>query len=915
MNVKAKKALSEPNFKDSEFASFANKLIERGILEKPVSEFVRELNKESFGGDSPWRRIKVADLTKSVLDSIIWTKDRLDLLKDHVRLGVELGPVYKILAYIPKKMVDAKASDLRGKSRKTIFPELSEPGVGRLATDEEIKKGHIVPLKTYTLKKPYVVSIPDPEKFRVLFVNAPHLGLEYNRVLAENFLRNALVRAEKKKFDAVVLTGALMWLDASRAHGHLTTHRALYSGLDFDPDALDPGYGEKAKKVRKEKNPNVVTFSTLRERVKMAMGGYRKVFLLDERNPVFSGKVYVCFGKQEEEMIEAAAHDHIRYVVDRMRGSVDTEKKALEAELRFKLSDGSSGGKGIDELRERIDELRREEQRMIQTNVDVIDRRRFVDIIRTLLISWYKEVIPNCEFVAQGSTVFSIGGKTIQILQEGDDSLSRAKIDNAMKGSSGRALGGRLSDFVLAAGPYSVDAREGIIERVSGKNRETTRVWTLPVAIDVDYLRNARPELVRRASPLERLLGDAGFSPGVFELGFVNGIWDCSVISPRTFGHKAPKVVGSTPYIYLIADGDYHYGAPAKDWIFDPVTRSYLPIEVAASELFMREFVAKGKDLPFSGWHCGGDFLHGKHFPTHQARNPGTLPYATIAKRLSEARKDSGKVQEVLNLIDSQLQKRGEVWMNSQLEEAIRISILPRIPFFAAVLKHAKDAGVRMRGTAEVYTGSSDLASIDMGCLNVLGGNHAEKTTFGEFLESPVIAWMIRLALVPSGFSLEELERLVRAPLFGPENIGYGLLSVPDGYEWAIHIRHDPPVKGPQNGWTLRGVAEKYRERGDYPRIFTGRHMIAMSSDIHRAGASFGPDIHVVSVPACTDGDAYGERFGMSRNNIGFTVVGLPVHGPLAGPVRVIQFTHDILRKYFANPWSIDWDTLFRGAI
>lgn len=925
--AKAKSKLAEPNWKDPAFLARVSELVSEGCLLKGIANLVSTLNETRFGGEKPWRKIRQTELS-SQLDGILWTKDRLHLLRDHVGLGVDLSRVYDRWSFIPKKIIDAKVRQLRGKSWRQKLPELSMPGIGRLATDQDIEKGRQIALEVYTGKNPFVIPVADPDKPRVYVVNGAHLGLEYNRVLAENFLRNVLLRAEAEKFDAILFTGGLMWLDVSKAQGFLTTHRALFSGLDFDPDVLDPDYQKKAKEVRRRESPNAITFSTLRERVKNVLGGYRKVTTdPDTGKPLFSGKIYICFGRPEEQVIESSAHDHIRYVSILMRSRLEADRKALQATLRYELLE--SGGvetKSILKLRKEIEALIREEKRMVQTNVDAVDRRRFVNIIRSLLISWYQEVIPNAHFITQGSTVLSIGGKIVSVAQVEAEASSEQLIDGAMRGASTQALSGKLPDLVLLAGAYNVDAREGIVERVVGKERKTTRVWTLPVAIDKTYLLRARPELIREASPIERLLGNDSFEPGVFRLGCVNGIWDCASLSPDIFFPSKPNgkseshsIEKQSPYMFWLADGDYHHGAPAKEWIFDPISSEYLPLEVAVATLFMREFVEKGKKLPFIGWHCGGDILQGRHFPTHQARNPGTLPYSRVRERMRELREHSGetrRVNEATHLVEQQFQMRGEVWMQYQLEEAIRLSIRPRVSFFMEILKRAKELGIRMRGTSEILRGSSDMATIDMGILNLLGGNHAEKTTFGEILEGPVLAWMTRLYLLAAGgFDEKELERLVRGPVFGPENIGYGLLSAPGGYEWAFHVRHDPPVKGSQNAWTLQGVAERYRDRGDYPRIFTGRHLIGVSHDIHRAGMLYGPNMEVVSVPSCTDGDAFGERFGMSRNNIGATVIGIPVFGPESGPVRVIQLTHDFIRGYFTKPWEIDWDELFRGAI
>lgn len=906
-------------------------LIEKGFLNKGDDALLAEINRTILGGKDK-RKLRKSELRRR-LEEFIWDKDRLKLLRDFVKLDASFELLYKELSMIPKRIIDRKAKQLRGLSvrRKGQTGELGA-GPGRLVTDAEMKKhSKPVALASHRLDRPYPIPVKISDNYRVTFINGAHLGLEYNRVIDENTLRNMFREAERSKDDAIFLTGALLWVDAKKSSGFLTTHRALYSGLDFDESVLPEAYREEARKVRKDRPTNKVSFAKLRERVLNAMGGWRKVTVKKDGASIFSGKIYFSFGIQEEEIIESAAHAHILQVTTEMRNDVMVERKLNEAILTSRLAknNGTDTAETL-ELREMITQLLEKEKRMIQSNVDSEDRKRFVDSIRATIVSWFKEAIPNSEFLTQGSVVCKIGKPIVEIIQAPDDSPVSNSMDGYMKVAGQRSLENKLPDMALVAAPYNIDARWGVIERMKGAERDITHVWQLPVGIDRDYLREARPEMIRKASPIEKLVRNPGFEPGAFRLGYVNGIWVSEVIPISFFREHRARNTSSrdiSEYIYCIVDSDNHSGQRSKEWVYDARTKMHLPLEVAFSELLTRSFTELGKSLPLHSFTNIGDNLQGHHFPTQMTIHPGVKSYSQVerlVKKILNGKKASVDPEELAIRIRqlgdeflNQMRLRGEDWPVNQLDNFFDTSLKPRVKLFAEVLKSSRKVGLRIRGIGEALLGEGMEDTRDLGVVNWVGGDHFSHTVIEELTEGPLYRrTLIGLLLGEKslGMDEEELSRLVKAPLWGEQPIGYGLISVPNGYEWGVTVRHKPAKSSGQNGDRMGAIVENLLERGDYGRIFTGRHWFQLSGHIHFYNAAFSRNKFAVSCASSTDGDAFGERFGFRRSNSGGVVVGIPAKGPEYGPIRIIPFPHAFLRAYFKEPWKIDWSSVFRDS-
>lgn len=908
-------------------------LVREGLLKKGVDYLLGVLNKES--------EIKLSKRQLvSRLDELVWTREALELLKKFVREGSDLTPVYRQLDHLPKSVIDAKIRSLRGVTpggsdkKGTLF----EAGIGRIATDDEVEcvqKDGVLKLKEHTLESPFKVRVRNHNNFRVLIVNGPHMGLEYNRVLDENALRNVFRHAKRANVDAIIVTAGLMWTDMKKSAGSLTTHRALYAGLDFDPKVIDPDYKEEAIAIRRDLPPDKIGFTTLRERVMNAFGGWRKVTTHKDGSPIFEGPVYFIFGYPESEMIENAAHEHLRYLKILMERDAKAERQEAEAELRYALkkNDGVENAE-VRALKEEVDRLLRlEKRKSANTNIDPDEHRRFVPIIRTLLVSWFMKAIPNSVFVGQGSVLCDVGGRKIDILQASHERPTERDIADLIKSVGQRDLDGTLPDAILGAGAYNLNCRWSARECMRGTEMDQVQVWQLPVLVDRDYIRGAKSEMLRKASPVERLVMDVNFEPGAFMLGFVDGLWDSHPLPISMFTQRYPKThlrCSAPKELCIYVEGDQHSGNAGKEYVYDGLTRETLPMEVAASEIFMREFVGRGEPLPFHLFSSHGDSTQGRHFQTERNRHPqhesmGVLESesAALMRSIESGGLSSSELKDearkMLMRLNKQIRLRGEHWYQQQMEDFVDHSIERRAKFFLEILKSGKAAKVTLRGISQVLSGDMNSQDRrDLGRINLLDGNHGENTTEGTMTEAWFFARICLLAILARDdcpFTRQELQRLVRSPIFGPVASGYGLVSVPGGYEWGLHLRHDPTRKSGQDGDPLARATRNLAERGDYGYIFNRRSFITIVGDQHRYAAAYAPNKQVFNCGCGTHGDSYGDDWGFSKSNLGGLIVCVPVEGPGAGPVRIIPISHVFIRRFMKKPWKIDWKKVFPNPV
>ena len=874
------------------------------------------------------------------VEKIVWTKERSKLVSDVVGTHGKLDRVIDVLgSLIPRELIEGKAKNIRGIRPKgsVTDDELFQAGVGRLLTDNEMRTVKPRDLLNYTHDKPFSVDV-QPDRWDLFFLAAPHIGSMYNPVIDGNWVRNYVRLAQSTGANAIVIPSGFLWMDVMIS-GSRKPHRAEISGLEHDYRYVDADYKVVHKELLRELGLEGldVEFITTREMVREAIyGGYRKVMLHKDGLPIFTnGPVYILLDALMEDVIESAVQAFVRYITRRMKNRVALRESEVKSLLKFALSEGDA--KGIDKYNNELRRLENLRGRYIMTYAGQTMQRRYRKIIRTELINWIEEAIPNSKVVSMGSVVFQMGknGRLLEVKQVSHKRVAENELGRILEGSGAAELRGNKADIVVVSSPFSPHASWSRRESPDGKNRRTADYIQLPVAIDGGYVRSQLHYLIKNVDQLERLVSHPRFEGAALRLRYGSGLLSIEKLSidmvkirhPKGHTEKHPI---QTPYVYVLASGDVHKGSKALVWMHDPQQHILLTMETAIATIFTRAFTDKGKKLPIHAYLDPGDSHEGDHYGTSKSVHPLTQLMGDEQRRWRKVIAESNNMSErqLHEVLEKMAQHtvmqqaiRGEDWPMRQIIDYFRESLRARARFFHEILKSYRSAKLRMSGVNELL-GSEQLYDWrDMGPITFISGQHFGKTMEFHLQEGPLsMLYTIAriLALEKCEFGEEELEKFVRGPLFEQESIGYGVLSSSAdkrAVEYGLTIRHAPTQKGKQSGHPLLKALGRTMEMGDYQEIFAGKHLVEITGDIHRIGAIFGPGVSLFSTGPCTQSSGFGARIAVARSTPGALIIGLPVWGLDAGPIKVMALTHDFIGAYLRKPWEIDWNVFFENAL
>ena len=736
----------------------------------------------------------------------------------------------------------------------------------------------------------------------------------HNRVLGENVLHCALREAARRNDDAVILTGGLIYMDLKRSDGLLSTHRRRLSGIECELEKIDSGYRERAKAILAAKSAEELAYYTLRERFLMLLLGFRKVSTGPDGKPVFPGKVYIVFGLAEEEFIEAAVQAEIRYSTAVRRLELQAEINTANALKANALKQSGVYSDVVKELEGEIKRLVSEFQRTIISNTMRECHNVLMEIITATLVRWIEEAIPNSKVVTQGSAFLKVGRNIVEIHQMRNPVATEMALDEFMRDSAGRRANDRsLPDVAVIATPLSVNHHAATVQRVVEGKPKTTFALQVPCALDRVFLRERLSDVVRVGSPIEKLIRNPRFEPGVTRLRWNSGLCSPELISIEALKNgragKSGSVRKPEPYLHIEIDSDEYFGNAWRKYYFDAAERSWLGHSAAVKALLRRDFHG-GRLLPIHGSWALDDPSHGNHFGTQEQPHEHLGLWETLEGEFRahwEMAKTDGTPARALQILREdqdraleQMRLQGYHWTQTQMEAYIRY-LRENRDHYAAVILRSIRSDVRFIGIGEILGKKSDTR--DIGCIVKGTGNHFSNTVDRKLTEGFVYTSVLQEALRQEPKLRDaDLYKLVRAPIHGNLFIGLGrVVGGEGGYPWTFSLRADPSRKSPPNGDPLQKYAENVCERGDFAGIFGGSYVLHLSGDIHRNGHLSIPGALIVSCGTNTANEPYGLR-EFSNCDTSAVILSLPVHGPDAGPIVAHVLNHDWVRDNLADP-------------
>lgn len=914
------------------------KHIQSGILTKSRGEKTgldylhQEIEKEFRGFFSEGGHKFTKFSLRSRLPSLVWNKERQDLLGQYISEGWDLDGFHKRYAYLPKEVVHARVRQLRGKGVKKQ-PATEIQGLFRLIPEGVEVKPITIPATS--LKKPFILKSDGASGLMV--IHAPSIGLPYDGHMSRNALRCALEVAAREGMTAL-FTGGLFHMRLKQASGNTQNYRARTSSMDLDLDIFPPDYRETVEKGMKEGGGDFPIFISLAQRFENLRYGLKKNFCHSAESggkPRFpSVPMYFALGMMEELLITIAAYHEVRHRVLKRQAELGSEmrelnalwrplQKDMERVIMGDIVEGEAHFGKLEEqmntIEDKLESKRRERSNTIITNTHDQDHIHAYEKVRSWLIAKLQDAMPGVTIVGYASSFVKYKDAVIEIAPVGGEAPSVTTIDKYIQSAgTDKTRFGNLPDAILLANQMSPHTAMTFITEMKlegGKTRKRdVPIVMLPATIDGDYVSRKFKErgLFGGQTRAQQMVNHPLFQPGVVVLDRVSETWTFALYSipaiqhlggPLEKGETWQKRKGSEKYVNLFNSSDLHFGHPWMVTIWDGKEKRLLDQTSAVIEIFR-------KNEGFGRVHFSlrqDDLLQGLNFANYLQPHANLLSfgnYQEYVRRVgAKATLSEGEFARAVLL---QKMRSGLYREQEQLEMLIDMLLRPNLDHYADVILTFQKSGIDLAGVSrfegEVYN------SKDIGVITEPNGNHHRNTPrkgenqIGEgFLVTEILKGYLAHypAAKPFASRLFTLENnLVRAPMHGQEFLGLGVVDTKKGARFGLHMRGYPARKGPANGFPLENAARNVVSRGNFDGIFHSVETeIVGTGDIHKGAVLWGPKLLYYSCPAATSGDPFGDR-GFAQSHTGTLVVSYPADGVGKAPIR---FT------FLMTPWIESW--------
>ncbi|HSE34879.1 MAG TPA: hypothetical protein VLB83_02025 [Candidatus Paceibacterota bacterium] len=851
----------------------------------------------------------------------------------------------KVNKHIPREWIEERARLLMGVTKMNVKAADFMRGLGRIGSKEDLA-GEEIKIAPTSAKSPCDAKFVGTlrKSWKVMIVNGVNLGLPHTRLIQDNPVRQKFAEAAMLGANAIVLTN-IFDVEFGKSAGPLATYRSRVQGSNVKVGVLALHYQDEAKRILRDKPEDELLYITPEEVFIDLLSGLHKVAVRPDNTPEFPGKVFVVLGYREEQIIAAGAHWHMRYLTIVKWHKLGIQIRMAETELRRLEKSDDAPASEIENAERRVAELREQQSRTIISNITAVHKRRLVNKFRSFVIRKIEDALPNAKVVGVGSTMMKFGEDLVEISIPSHVAVTTSLLERFVSRHSPKLLRGELAKLTVVCHPYAVSYRSTVREADRSGVRSSAQVCVAPIVVNDRFLRESIGGTVRTVHPIEAAIGNDQFKPGALMLSAHHGAIDIDEIpiSPRSPAALAPLVrTSKTPpsfaswqderYIWLMTATDPHWGGKAKVFLWCNELKRFLGVAEAAIHLMRRAGLFSERRLakfPIAFFNMNDDGVQGHNFPTQQEHHPNRMTYAELERFGADMLRHAANIRGVEKRLDimsqtimtylRQFHIRGEDWTGAQMEELFDSHICPNMDFFHAVLSHAVDSNLILRGGSHFRGELVDRR--DPGFINQGSGNHVDHSVEGEFTEGDLYASWMRLKLTSEYARWRsreaDLKRLIRAPRYSKTTIAFGTVQAPGGYEYGLEFRGSPARMSSWND-PLAGAVANDLMRGNYSRIFDGRLTLKTYGDKHFFSSVSTPYALYEMTASGTETDAYGER-GFAPNNTGVSFIGLPVDGP-EYPILRRTLRYDQLFRLLNEPKGrkgirIDWEEFLPNPV
>lgn len=763
---------------------------------------------------------------------------------------------------------------------------------------------------------PYIIAVKDENRPTVMGINSPLIGTLNPKEECKDILRNSLKFAEAAKFDAVILTGNIIYCLVEK-YGKQRSYRTQVVGVEPNPKLLELAYpkavlkkiGPLSERIKEGK----VVFMTIKVYLDHVFQLVHNKFRNPDGTPIYNGNIYISLGEMEDSIAAYYANEALRAEVFQEKSFA---QKAI-AELRIKLREAhkAENKQKENELLEEINDWQIYDHLwVLMGHADPPHTNTLKQMMINYLVHRLESEIPNAKVIGIGDAFIKAGkrmipvvvDKTMNSVRGGLAGRLRKGLYNYMKANPGD----KIPDIMLGGGmnPWGT----GLYATSRSRDRKSTlddvrmaEIIQLPVCMDSELYRETVRRMLRTREDVSKLAKTPNFQSGVqvirfFEPGPIPRLdWLRSefLTNGDIFCHPEvlKKVVsGEEPrsrMIYAYKEGCTHnsaafiarYESPG-----DPNGRYIKYHYQVLFEAFVRDKV------PIHLYQNDGDIQHWLNYPTYKEVNPHLQDPENLLDTLTKLEKGGLSDAEKIKAIKTKSLLNAIVAGVIQPEEQIESygkSIAPYVLFYREVIERAKRVGIKLTG--------------NLGYVCIGQGNHNEnsfKHTDLRFSEARLTRKEILLRLMKSDYNPPDLEECVAACQIAGVGIANGTFKVSslgkDAYEYCLFMMHkhgssktEDNMKTMITNFSSRGTSDDYEE---------GRFTVNLGGDDHMGG-------HAVTRNAFhikTGGQMFNGPFGLKnhfpKQNLFSAVWGVPAGGPAWGPCSIIRFDFRATRKLAA---------------
>ncbi|MDO8495206.1 MAG: hypothetical protein Q7S32_01605 [bacterium] len=765
------------------------------------------------------------------------------------------------------------------------------------------------------------------EKGEILILNSPLIGSLTSEDNEEDIVRNNLRLARVAGYDAIVLTGNLMYMLTQR-YGSERPYKTQVSGVRVNVKKVQKSYpeavvsDEKFESVEKRLEKGEPVFMTLRSRLERNTEMVSEVFTDKNGKPLFNGPVYITFGKLEDELIMFYANELLR--VGLFKSRAWAQKRVFEHTSEWRKEKDPTKKKALyQKLRDFKDWLN---IFAVMGNIadESIDKAR--EIVTGYLIKKYEDGIPNAKVLSVGDAHLKVGSRSIMAttLKSAGVNISNqtAKLAARTESYSKGRKTTNIPEVMLGTGMNPYFDMKLVTYQASDEpgDKRSCLIIQLPMCIDSERYR----DVIRNQNILKDIITRVGQSSG-FESGSVALRWDdclsLPIVSVWTSDVLKNKQIFKDDdsirnlvlakkkehkMIYGHKEGCSHYGASdivLHDSPDDP-NGNVKQYHQQVTKKFLLDC-----DAPILTHQHDGDITQGMNHDYQLNVHLDNLSPENLIKKMHELdtskMTEHEKVKALMRLALEQKVRDGVFDFTDQVEGYAE-SMVPYLEYFVRILKRSKGVNLSFEGLFSVITH--------------IAGNHNKNTFKGLRIyvsDARYITHCLREAMLAYLIDLKipYLERIqlknavrkeITAPQFGTLGEGRGALKI-DGLScYSMILKHK------------QGAMDKTQKRAsrrgmDHYEI--GLPICNLSGDDHKGGVRVTRGaVHIKT--GCQQGEGpFGREIDFSEQNVFSMVYGMPVGGFANGPLVFMALDYQTMRRYAMKPFPINREKLFKNAL